>query len=281
MRSTATTQQIQRCETFRALHEAGPVLQIANAWDATSARMLAAAGAAAIGTTSFGVAYAHGYQDGEHIPWETVCSVAASIVGVVDVPVSVDIEAGRGDGADDVGRSVSEIIRTGAAGVNIEDSVPGRPGVLFETDVQAARYAAARDASDAAGVPMFINARCDVYFGAEVDAQQRFPEVVARAHAYEAAGADGLFLPGLLDPQTLRAIVDAVPLPVNVMVGTGAPGLADLAAAGVRRTSQGGEPFIATLGSLKRLTDAYVGGSFGAPLPDLQAGIALLDGLVR
>ena len=139
------------------MHATGPVLQIVNAWDASSARMLAAGGSTRVGTTSFGVAFAHGYPDGEQIPWETTCAVAAAVVDAVDVPVTIDIEAGRGDTADAVGRSVAEIVETGAVGVNIEDSVPGRTGELFPMEVQASRYAAARRASDAAGVPLFIN----------------------------------------------------------------------------------------------------------------------------
>lgn len=281
MTADARRQQIQRGEQFRAMHATGPVLQIVNAWDASSARMLAAAGAPAIGTTSFGVAFAHGYPDGEQIPWETTCAVSAAIVDAVDVPVTIDIEAGRGDTADAVGRSVAEIVETGAVGVNIEDSVPGRTGELFPMEVQASRYAAARRASDAAGVPIFINARCDVYFGAATDPEDRVDEVLDRAKAYAAAGADGLFLPGLLDPPTLTTITRSVDLPVNVMVGTGAPELAALEAAGVRRTSQGGEPFIATLGMLGHLTDEYLAGRFGAPPETLASAMARLGKLVR
>jgi 2-methylisocitrate lyase-like PEP mutase family enzyme len=263
------------------MHRTGTVVQIVNAWDASSARMLVAAGAEAIGTTSFGLAFAHGYPDGEQIPWETVCAVAAAIVAAVDVPVSIDIEAGRGATADDVARSVAEIVETGAVGVNIEDSVPGRPGELFPTDVQASRYAAARAAAHAAGVPVFVNARCDVYFGAAVDPDERVGEVIDRAKAYAAAGVDGLFLPGLLDPATITTITRSVDLPVNVMVGTGAPELEALVAAGVRRTSQGGEPFIAALGALGQLTERYRAGRFGAPPDVLQSGVALLERLVR
>ncbi|MBV9871957.1 MAG: isocitrate lyase/phosphoenolpyruvate mutase family protein [Frankiaceae bacterium] len=273
-------EQVERCEQFRTQHSTGPVLQIVNAWDATSARVLAAAGAPAIGTTSFGLAFAHGHPDGERIPWDQVCSIARSIVDAVDVPVTVDIEAGRGATAAEVRRSVADIIQAGAVGVNIEDSVPGRPGEMFPPEVQAARHAAAREACVAADIPLFINARCDVYFGADVPETLKLDEVFRRAEIYTAAGVDGLFLPGLLDPVTLSAITGAVELPVNVMVGTGAPDLDALVAAGVRRTSQGGEPFIAAAGMLTNLTDRYLEGSFGAPIHDLGAGVALLERLV-
>jgi 2-methylisocitrate lyase-like PEP mutase family enzyme len=273
-------EQIERCEQFRSQHATGPVLQIVNAWDATSARVLAAAGAPAIGTTSFGLAFAHGHSDGEHIPWEQVCSIARSIVDAVDVPVTIDIEAGRGATPEEVGRSVADIIQTGAVGVNIEDSVPGHPGELFPPDVQAARFAAAREACLQADVPLFVNARSDVYFGAAIAEGSPVDEVLRRAEIYAAAGVDGLFLPGLLDPVTLARITGAVDLPVNVMVGTGAPALDVLAGAGVRRTSQGGEPFLAAAGMLKNLTERYLEGSFGAPAEDLGAGMMLLERLV-
>ncbi len=281
MTPLSKNQHVESCERFRSMHSTGQVLQIVNAWDATSARSLSAAGAPAIGTTSFGLALAHGYPDGEQIPWETVCAVAASIVDAVDVPVTVDIEAGRGATAHDVCRSVTAIIETGAVGVNIEDSVPGRPGELFAVDEQSSRLAAARRAAVAADVPLFINARCDVYFGANIAPEDRREAVLERAKAYRVAGVDGLFLPGLLDCATLATITKAVDLPVNVMVGTGAPELDALVAAGVRRTSQGGEPFIAALGTLKHRTDEYLAGKFGVAPEVMGAGMTLLPSLVR
>jgi 2-methylisocitrate lyase-like PEP mutase family enzyme len=135
-----------------------------NAWDAVSARVLALAGAPAVATSSFAMALAQGYADGENIPWADVCRTVDTITRAVEVPVSVDIEAGRGDDPAEVGRSVGSIIGAGAVGINLEDRRHDEPGQLIETAQQCERIAAAR----AAGSDLFINARCDVFFGAAI-----------------------------------------------------------------------------------------------------------------
>ena len=131
----------------------------------------AAAGAPAIGTTSFGVALDHGVADGEQLPIDVSLTVAREIARSVDVPVTFDFEAGRGATAAEVRASMAAVIETGVVGVNIEDARPGEPGVLFDVSAQVERLGAARAAADASGVPMFINARCDVFFGSNRSAQ--------------------------------------------------------------------------------------------------------------
>ena len=158
---------------FRDLHHGDQPLLLANAWSATSAVIAAAAGAPAIGTTSFGVALDHGVADGEQLPIDVSLTVAREIARSVDVPVTFDFEAGRGATAAEVGASMAAVIETGVVGVNIEDARPGEPGVLFDVSAQVERLGAARAAADASGVPMFINARCDVYFGASVPGRAR------------------------------------------------------------------------------------------------------------
>ena len=272
--------QRERAVRFRELHAAARPLQLANAWDVTSARVLAATGVAAIGTTSFGVALDHGVLDGEHLSFDETLAVAGAITSAVDVPVTVDLEAGRGPTPEAVAQAVGAVIAHGAVGINIEDAIPGQPGVLRDADEQATRIAAARTAATASGIPIFVNARCDVYFGADVPGEERIDEVVQRATAYRAAGADGLFLPGLLDVATIRLLAGKVDLPLNIMVGTGAPTLDELAAAGVRRVSQGGEPFLAVAGTLKRLTERYLAGQLAAPPDTIAAGVSLIAELV-
>jgi 2-methylisocitrate lyase-like PEP mutase family enzyme len=276
---TATAQQ-ERAQRFRELHRGDNPLLLANAWDAMSARVLAAAGAPAIGTTSFGVALSNGVWDGEQLPFERVLEVARSVASAVDVPVTIDLEAGWGAGPGEVSESVARVIEGGAVGINIEDSVPGQRGALRDLPEQSARIAAARAAAEESGVPAFINARCDVYFGARIEADARVDEVLSRARAYREAGADGLFLPGLVDLATIQAITSQVDLPVNVMVGPGLPELAELVGAGVRRVSQGGAAFVAVLGSLKNLTGRYLSGELNPPTDDSNAGGTLLRALV-
>ena len=278
---SANDAQIARARRFRELHAQAEPLRLTNAWSATSARVLAAAGAQAIGTTSFGVALDHAAWDGEQLSFDVVLVVARAIATSVEVPVSVDLEAGRGETAADVGAAVRAVLDCGAVGVNIEDVVPGRQGVLRDVDEQAARIAAARDAATAAGIPLFVNARSDVWFGADVAPDDRVEEALARAASYAAAGADGLFLPGLLDPAVLAVVTAKTALPVNVMVGATAPPLEQLVAAGVRRLSQGGEPFLATVGALKLVTERYLAGELGAPMEALGAGMSVIPDLVR
>jgi 2-methylisocitrate lyase-like PEP mutase family enzyme len=265
---------------LRNLHAAARPFQLTNAWDATSARVLAAAGAPAIGTTSFGVALDHGVWDGELLPFDEVLAVTEAITSAVDVPVSVDLEAGRGDEPADVQRAVEAVIARGAVGVNIEDTVPGQPGRLRTVDDQAARLAAARAAGTASDVPIFVNARCDVWFGADLAADERIDEAVHRAAAYRAAGADGLFLPGLLDVATITSVTGRVDLPVNIMIGNGAPSLDELAAAGVRRLSHGGEGFLAVVGTLKLIAERYLAGELSAPPEMVAAGGSLIKALL-
>ena len=157
------------------------------------------------------------------LPFDVALTVVTDIARSVDVPVSFDLEAGRGATADAVEASMAAVIETGVVGVNIEDARPGEPGVLFDVSTQVERLRAGRAAADTAGVPMFINARCDVFFGASVPAERTLDEVRTRAQAYADAGADGLFLPGLIDLATIEAIVAAVDLPLNVMVLPGLP----------------------------------------------------------
>ena len=139
------------------------------------------------------------------------------------MPVTVDLEAGRGPTPSDVQRSVEAVIERGAVGVNIEDAVPGVPGRLRPVDEQQARLRAAREAATAGGVPIFVNARCDVWFGADLADEARLDEALRRADAYRDAGADGFFVPGLLDLAMLREVTSHVDVPVNAMVGNGAP----------------------------------------------------------
>ena len=161
------------------------------------------------------------------------------IVRSVAVPVTADVEGGYGRTPEDAGSTVEGTLETGAVGINLEDSqAPGGP--LFTTEEQAARIRAAREAADAAGVPeLVINARTDVYLFEVGDPGDRVEEVHVRGKAYAEAGADCLFIPGVLDLALLGSLVAASPLPVNAMVVAGGPSVAELSAAGVRRISMG------------------------------------------
>jgi 2-methylisocitrate lyase-like PEP mutase family enzyme len=227
-----------KAQKLRALHAAG-VLVLPNAWDAGSAAVIALAGAQAIATTSGGIAWSLGHADGQRLTRAEMIERVREIVAAVTIPVTADIEGGYGPDPEDVALTVEAVIAAGAVGVNIEDSrAPGGP--LFAPAEQAARIQAARAASVSAGLPeLFINARTDVFLYGIGVRQARLDHVLARSFAYAKTGADSLFVPGLTDLQVITELAEASPLPVNVMAGPGAPPVAELAAAGIRRVSIG------------------------------------------
>lgn len=267
-----TDDQRAKADRLRALHERGTFV-VPNAWDAGSAVVIAATGAPAIATTSAGVSWALGRPDGHGLTMTEMAAAVERIAAVVDVPVSADIEGGYGDGPDAVASTVEAVVAAGAVGVNIEDSIrPGGPP--HEIAAQADRLRAARAAAERAGLPgLVINARTDVYLFGIGPEDGRFNEVVARSAAFAQAGADSLFVPGLLDLDTLRALAERVTLPINAMVGPGAPDVTSLGAAGVRRVSLGAGIALAAYSLAKRSaaealtkgTYAELAGSDGYP----------------
>jgi 2-methylisocitrate lyase-like PEP mutase family enzyme len=231
------TNQSDRAAAFRDLHLPGTPLVLPNAWDAVSARLVEDAGAAAVATTSAGLVWALGAPDGERVDRETAIAAVARIAGAVTVPVSADIESGYAEDAEGVAGTVRAVIAAGAVGVNIEDALygAGSGGPLRDVAEQAERIAAAREAADAAGVPLFVNARIDTFLSGAGGVDL----TLERAAAFRAAGADGIFVPGAVDPGTVKELVNGVDGPLNVMAGPGAPPVAELAALGVARVSVG------------------------------------------
>jgi 2-methylisocitrate lyase-like PEP mutase family enzyme len=270
-----------RAKVFRTLHEAETPLLLVNVWNKTSARAAVEGGAVALGTSSFGIALDHGVNDGEQLPLKVGLGLVRDIIDAVSVPVTFDLEAGHGADGRAVGESVSAAIDAGVAGINLEDSRPGHHETLLSTTEQAEKIAAARAAADREGVPIFVNARCDVYFGAQMAEERRASEVVERAAAYASAGADGLFLPGLMDIETIRAIAAAVSLPLNVMVLPGLPEFQQLSDAGVKRISQGATLFLASVGGIVTTTQRFLAGELVPPAEEFSAGFAAVPALIR
>ncbi len=248
-----TTQQ-DHAGLFHACHVRGEPLVLFNAWDAGSARTVAGAGAKAIATGSWAVAAANGFDDGEHLSFAFALDNLHRIVAAVDLPVTVDLESGYGDAPEAAAASVAAALEAGAVGCNLEDSFPG-DGSLRDAGEQAARLVAARTAAERAGVALFINARTDVFFQKPADAHDAtmVDAALERARAYADAGASGLFVPGLVSEALIARIVEASPLPVNVMVMPATPPRARLAELGVARISHGPGPY---LGAMKWLAQA-------------------------
>ncbi len=227
---------------FRALHVPGNPLVLFNIWDAGSARAVAEAGAQAIATGSYGVAEANGFRDGETLPLDLVLANLERILGAVEVPVSIDMEAGYGDTPAEVARAVARAREAGAAGINMEDRLPGERALL-PPEVAAGRIAAAA----ASGI--FVNARCDVFRGqdAAAEGQRLVNEALDRAVRYAEAGASGLFVPFLSDAGCIAAICEGSPLPVNILWSPPCGDRAALAALGVGRISHGHQPWAAAM----------------------------------
>jgi 2-methylisocitrate lyase-like PEP mutase family enzyme len=214
---------------FRELHANGPLV-LPNAWDPGSARAIEAAGAKAVATTSAGVSWAEGVADAGGLTRAAALAVLRRIVSVVSVPVTADLESGYGVTPAEVGATVAEAIAIGAVGINLEDSVAHK---LVEPGVLAERIAAAREAAVASGIDLVINARTDTHLFGDGTG------TLERARLYAEAGADVLFVPGVVDPSTIRELVAGSPLPLNIMTGPGAPSIAELAELGVVRVSVG------------------------------------------
>jgi 2-methylisocitrate lyase-like PEP mutase family enzyme len=244
--------QKQLADAFRAMHR-GPLLLLPNAWDAMSARQFEAAGFPAIATTSGGVAWDLGYADGEKSPWHEIVAAHERIVRVVRVPVTADIEAGYGETPADVGKSIAEIIGAGVVGFNLEDGTPRPDMPVRPIDDAVERIRAARQAADAAGVPAVINARTDIYLKSVGDAAGRFDEVVKRAKAYLAAGADCIYPFGFIDMDTVGRLAKAIPAPINIVARAGAPPIAELQKLGVARVTIASGATLAVMSLIKSI----------------------------
>jgi 2-methylisocitrate lyase-like PEP mutase family enzyme len=239
------TQQ-QYAETFRGLHRKGDPLVLFNAWDVATARAVAKT-SPAIATSSGAVASALGYADGENVPFDTVTGLVSRMTAAVPVPVSIDLEAGYGDTADAAAKSATGILKAGAIGINIEDGLARGKRQLVEPEQHAAKIKAVRDAAQEFGIRLFINARTDPFLLKFGSPDECLNEAAGRAKIYADAGADGIFVPGLADLALIERFVQLAPLPVNIMVTQGVPGIPDLARVGVQRVSLGPWPMMAAM----------------------------------
>lgn len=236
---------------FHRLHHDG-LLVLANAWDAGSARLIESLGAPAIATTSAAVCWAHGYPDGgDFLPVDLLVSTVKSIARVVRVPLTVDVEGGYSDDPAKVAETIARVIDAGGVGVNLEDG-GGAPDLL------AAKIEQAKAAGARLGVDLFVNARTDVYLRGLVTPDRAVEETLARGERYRAAGADGLFVPGIADDAEIRAVVAGVALPLNVMARPGVGDAAALRALGVRRLSAGASIGLGALAHVAALATAFL-----------------------
>ncbi len=225
--------QTKKAKQFAALHVKGTPVILYNVWDAGSAKAIVDAGAEAIATSSWSVATAQGYEDGEDLPLPLAEQIVERIAAAVDVPVTVDFEGGYSDDDRKLGSNISKLLDLGIIGINFEDRVVKGKG-LYDIDRQAKRIAAIRHAAERKGVLLFINARTDVFL------------------------ASGFFIPGLTEADHIRRIAEEATLPVNVMVIDGVPSNDKLAKLGVARVSYGPIPYIEAMEALQKRASKFL-----------------------
>ena len=262
----------QLVETFRRLHSNTIPLRLPNAWDAGSARLFENLGATAIATTSAGVAWTLGFRDGRLLPMVEVTAVAARMARVLTVPLSFDIENGYSDDPQAVADHVMGLVDLGIAGINIEDG-PDQATLL------ASKIDAIRNAVSKANGDLFINARCDVFLASLVEEPMLVEESIARGKLYARAGADGLFVPGIHEPDHIRAVVGGVSLPLNAMAWAGLVDAAALGKLGVRRLSAGSGISQVLWARAQELAQDFLESGRSASLSEASMPYAQLQGL--
>jgi len=244
--------QIGKADEFAGLHVKGDPLIIFNAWDAGTARAAQEIGVKAIATGSYAVALANGFDDGEKMPLDLVLANLTRIVASVHLPVSLDFEGGYSREPEKLAENISRVIEAGAIGINFEDRIVEGNG-LYPTEEQVSRIAAVRKAADVSGVPLFINARCDVVLPLDTATHNadHLEQMMERAAAYAEAGASGFFAPGLVNPDFIGRLCEASTIPVNILVWPGVPSSSELATLGVARISYGGGSYRTTIEAFK------------------------------
>jgi 2-methylisocitrate lyase-like PEP mutase family enzyme len=226
--------QAEKAEQFLALHHAEAPLLLPNPWDAGSAKILASIGFSALATTSAGFAGTLGRLDGG-VTRDEVLEHARVICAATELPVSADLENCFADDPAGVAETISLAIDTGLVGGSCEDFTGDQEDPIYASDLAVERVAAAVEAAHRGPVRFVLTARCENYLHGRTD----FDDTIARLVAFQAAGADVLYAPGLNDPEEIRRMLDAVDLPVNVLALPGTPRVAELAAMGVKRISVG------------------------------------------
>lgn len=261
-------------ERFHTLHGGPKLLCLPNAWDAGSAKLFESVGAPAIATSSAGVAWALGYPDGRVMPAAVGVGAAQNMARVLTVPLSFDVEHGYSDDPSTVADNVMRLIDAGVAGINIEDGQDA-PSVL------AGKIEAIKNAAAKTGTNIFINARTDAYLAALVAEGERAAEAVARARLYAAAGADGIFVPGISKDDEIRTVAAAIALPLNVMAWPGLASAEQLAQLGARRLSAGSGIAQSVWGMARGLARDFVATGDSGPLMTQAMAYGELQGLFK
>ena len=264
-----------KADALRRLHVEGPMLVLPNAWDAGSARIFVEAGFPALATTSAGIAFSLGLPDGERISRDEMLAAVARITRRISVPITADMEAGYGQTPDAVAETARRVIDAGAVGMNLEDRMEEKHLIDFPLAVERVR--AARQAADATGARLVLNARTDAFEAPEIPRDKRLAEAVRRGNAFREAGADSVFVPFVGDRGTIEQLVQQIRAPLNILGTPNAPTLKEMAGLGVRRVTFGSAPMRATLGLVRRMAREWKEKgtygtleAYGIPFAELQ-----------
>ena len=232
--------QATKARQFYQLHHSGKLLILPNIWDSLGALLLEELGYPAVATASFSVAMTNGYDDGENIPFDHLLSILKRIAGNVSIPVTADIESGFAQDEIQLEKNIEQLLQTGVVGVNFEDS-DKKTNSLLPRETQCQRIARIKKVSEKSKVPLFINARTDVYTkGAEfITPRSRFEETMKRGLAYKDAGADCFFPLAMYEHDEIKKAVKLLQMPINIIIIPGVPELNVLEEMGVARVSLG------------------------------------------
>ena len=282
--------QKEKAELFLKFHQDKEILVLLNSWDIGSSKLIEASGFKAIATTSMGIAASLGYPDCQVITLSEMIEVITGIVNGVQVPVTVDIEAGYGNNLNEIIESVKKIIATGIVGINIEDSIDLSPVLIDEIEF-CERISAIRSLSDSMGFRLVINARTDSFYTSSGSLQEKLSVSIKRGNKYREAGADCIFVQPVWDKETISTLVKEINAPINILanpkVGVGLPpSVSELQDLGVARLSLGSALMKATLALIKKVADElFEKGTYNilldtlTPLPDAATAYKMAIGL--
>ena len=282
--------QKEKADRFLKYHHDKEILVLLNSWDTGSSKLIEACGYKAVATTSMGIAASFGYPDCQVIQLSELIAAITGIVNAVQVPVTVDIEAGYGNNKDEIIDSVKKIIATGIVGINIEDSIDLSPVLIDEMEF-CERISAIRSLSESLGFHLVINARTDSFYTSSGSPQEKLSESIRRGNKYREAGADCIFVQPVWERETIATLVKEINAPINILANPGIgggmpPSVRELQDLGVARLSLGSALMKATLSLTKKVADELSEkGTYNilsdamTPLPDAATAYKMATGL--
>jgi 2-methylisocitrate lyase-like PEP mutase family enzyme len=282
--------QKEKAEMFLKFHQDKEILVLLNSWDIGSSKLIEACGYKAIATTSMGIAASLGYPDSQVLQLSEMIKVITGIVNAVQVPVTVDIEAGYGNNQNEIIDSVKKIIATGIVGINIEDSINLNPVLIDEMEF-CERISAIRALADSLGFHLVINARTDSFYTSLGSTKEKLSESIKRGNKYREAGADCIFVQPVGERATISTLVKEINAPINILanpsIGGGLPpSVRELQDLGVARLSLGSSLMKAALALIKKVADELSEkGTYNiladslTPLPDAAMAYKMAIGL--